>query len=126
MAALRMTLEGESQLKRQLENLIKNSPKELRRALRKVGERKFQITQERVPVKKGVLKGSGKFRVMISGKKEDLRVTIVYGGPDAPYARRVHDTHKTQSKFLESVLLESVPTLGGELRDEIDLARAMQ
>ena len=48
--------------------------------------------------------------VLVSSKRQDIRIAIVMGGSLAPYARIVHETHPTKSKFLESVILEAAGT----------------
>ena len=121
MAAIRVTFEGDKAMKRRFERAIEATPKELRRALVEVANRKLPIVQARTPVRTGALQRSVRVRVMVSQKKEDLRVTIIAGGPGIPYAARVHETHKTKSKFIESVILESVPTIGKEIAGELDL-----
>jgi hypothetical protein len=112
---IRLSMQGDAMMRDQLRRTIKEAPKELRRALLDFAESKVPIVVERTPRKTGKLQGTVRARVMVSGKKEDLRVTISAGGPDAPYARIVHETHKTQSKFIESVILESRGTAAGDI-----------
>jgi len=125
--AVRATLQGDKEMLARLERLAgdQGMRKELRGAVKEVGQDKLAITQDRVPVKTGKLQRSGRLLVMVSPKKEDIRISIVYGGPDVPYALRVHETHKTKSKFVESVILEAAPTAAGEIAGKIDLKRAV-
>ena len=110
-------------MQRRFERAIQETPKELRRVLKEVAERKLLIVQSRTPVKTGKLLASERVRVMVSAKKDDFRISILAGDSSAPYARIVHEIHKTKRKFLESVILESVPTIGSELAQTLDLAR---
>jgi hypothetical protein len=124
--AVRATLTGDKEMKRRLEHLTseKGLRKEARAATKEVGGEKLAISVDRAPEKTGKLKRSGRLLVMVSPKKEDIRISLVFGGPDVLYARRVHETHKTQSKFLESVILEAAGTAGHEIAAKIDLKRA--
>lgn len=122
----RFAMTGDKQMLARLERLAgdKGMRKELRKATVEVGETKIPIVQERTPVDKGNLVRSVRLRVMVSPKKEDIRISIVAGGPTAPYAARVHETHKTKSKFIESVILEAVPTAAADIGARIDLRAA--
>lgn len=131
MGAFSMKLEGERAMKRNLENMVRKFPVAVRRGTKVVAEQKLAITQARVPVKSGKLKSTGKVRVAlrkVSGE-ENISAEIVYGGPGVPYATKVHEDlsarHKGggKAKFVESVLMESVSTIGAELAREIDLKR---
>jgi len=53
-----------------------------------------------VPVKTGALRGSGRVEPP-KASGSDISVMMVYGGPAAPYAFKVHEDHPTKSKFLE-------------------------
>lgn len=127
VAAFRMAMDGDKAMKKRLEAAATDQgmKKEIRKAVKEVGLEKLAIVQERTPVKSGKLRASERLLVMVSAKKEDIRISLVAGGPDVNYARRVHETHKTHSKFLESVILEAVPTVGRELADRIDLKRVV-
>lgn len=93
--------------------------KDLRRALRLVAESKRTIVVKRTPKDVGTLRNT----VHVEGPEEDgntLRVSIVAGGPAAPYAIVQHenlDYHHTegQAKYIESVILESRPTIAREI-----------
>ena len=130
-APFRMTLEGDRAMKRTLENMVRKFPVAVRRGTRVVAEEKLAITQDRVPVKTGKLKSTGKVRVVIrkvSGD-ENISAEIAYGGDGVLYAHKVHEDlgarHKGggKAKYVESVLMESVSTIGPDLAREIDLKR---
>lgn len=127
-----MTLEGGEAMKVKLRLLAHQFPLEVRRAANVVIDRKLAITQERVPVKTGKLKKTGRKMVSLSkvGGAPNVSASIVYGSLEVLYARRVHEDllakHKVgQAKYVESVILESVSTAGSELANEISLQRAM-
>lgn len=104
----------------------KGMRKEARGALKEFGEPLVPKMRGRTPRKTGALQDSERLRVMVSSKKEDLRVTLIAGGPDAPYARKVHETHPTQSKFMEITINEAAPTAAAEIAKNIDLRRAVE
>ena len=124
---IKVALEGEQQMRKRLEHLAsdKGMRKELRAAATEVGGEKLEVAKDRAPYKTGRLRNSAKLKVMVSSKKEDIRIALIFGGPEAPYAVRVHESHPTQSKFLESVLLESARTIAAELGAKIDLEAAV-
>lgn len=126
--AFKAQLTGDKEMKQLLIRVAsdKGMRKEARGALKTVGGRKLQIAQSRVKVRTGKLQRSGRLYVMVSPKREDLRIAIAFGGKSygVLYARKVHDKHPTHSRFLVSVILESAGTAGRELAQEIDLRRA--
>lgn len=121
-----MTLEGDRSMKRKLEAAAgdKGMRKEARAALLELGDRLVVRIEADTPKKTGNLARTTKRRALVSGKREDLRVTIVQGGPEAPYAARVHETHPTQAGWMERDLREAAGTAGRQLAERIDLARA--
>lgn len=126
--AIRMTLAGDREMKQKLQGCAREFPLEARRGTRVVAMQKADLAQERAPEKTGKLKASKRVSVSIrkSGATPNISATVKFGGPDVRYARIVHETHPTQSKFLESVLLEAVPTIGADLAREIDLKKALK
>lgn len=124
--AVRATLVGDKAMKERFIRLASEEGmrKQLRSATKEVGEDKLAISVERAPEKTGRLKRSAKLRVMVSPKKEDIRISLSFGGPDVLYAAKVHETHKTHAKFLQSVILEAARTAGQEIGAKIDLKRA--
>lgn len=85
------------------------------------------------PVPKGVVPGALRASVRVIGpQRQGARIwtLIAAGGPSAPYAIFVHenldDFHKIgQAKYIESVILESRPSIGMRVARRIDLARAL-
>lgn len=122
-AQVRVSVEGSEAMRDQLRRAITEAPKELRRGLLAYAESKVDDVQARTPYKTGRLRRSVRARVMVSGKKEDVRVSILAGGAEAPYARIVHETHATQDKFLESVIYESRGSALGDIAKEVSLER---
>ncbi len=124
--AVKVQMTGDKAMLRKLEHLAgdKGMRKQARAAAIEIWESKLPIMQERTPFKTGKLRRSEKMRVMVSSKKEDIRLSLIAGGVGVEYARRVHETHKTKSKFMESVLLESASTAGRDIAAKIDLKAA--
>jgi len=129
--AFRASLEGEKELKAKLASIAgdKGMRKEARGAALEVAATLVEQMKARTPVKTGKLRDSERLKVMVSSKKEDIRISLLAGGPDAPYAALIHNDTKLrhpnggQSKFMESVILEAVPTAARDLAEKIDLRR---
>ena len=68
-------------------------------ALNTAAEEVFNESQRRVPVDTGNLRGSGR---VTPSKAETLQASVGYGGTAAAYALAVHETHRSQSKYLEA------------------------
>ena len=68
-------------------------------ALNKAAQDVYAESQRRVPVDLGNLKASARIE---PSTPDELRASISYGGTAAQYAAIVHETHRSQSKFLES------------------------
>lgn len=134
MSALKMTLTGDKEMKKRLERISVEFPLAARRGTREWAQEKLAIAQDRAPVKTGKLRDSGKVRITIgkratlfgfkASKEGDIAASIVFGGPDVPYARIQHETNPTHSKFLERTLVEAVGTAGAEIAEKIDLKKA--
>ncbi len=124
---IRMSLEGGGAMKRRLARVAGDQGlrKIMRTALKEVGGELLEVVLPGVPVKSGDLAKSGKVKVMVSSKKQDIRVGVVFGG-GLKYAWKVHETHKTHSKFLERPLLAAVRTIGGDIAERVDLAQAVR
>lgn len=134
---LRVTLTGDAAMKKKLERLSIEMPLIARRGTREWAQEKLAIAQERAPVKSGKLRDSGKVRITIgkratlfgqkASKSGDISASIVFGGPDVPYARLRHfynPKHPDKERFLERTLLEAVPTAGAEIAEKIHLKQA--
>jgi hypothetical protein len=128
---IRMSLDGGADMKKRLEDLARGFPRETRRAVVAVGERLLALTRDRVPVKTGALRDSGRISVQVrqAGGAPNILLTLAYGGPDARHAVRVHEDleqqHRSgQAKFAESVLREGQGTIGADIAGEISLPAA--
>lgn len=125
--AVRLSMVGDREMKRRLEKVAseKGLRKEARGALLDYGN-ELVVTEMRpnTPRKTGALQNSEEAKAMVSAKKEDLRVTLKAGGSTAPYAPRVHETHKTMSKFVEKTIQGARPKAAQEIAVRIDLKRA--
>jgi hypothetical protein len=98
--------------------------KQAREATKSVAESRVPVMQARTPRKTGKLQQSERVKVMVSSKKEEIRIALIAGGPDVLYARKVHATHKEQPLFLEKTLLELANTAAAEIGAKIDLKKA--
>lgn len=132
MAAVSMTIEGDAAMRRRLESCARDFPLESRRGMNVVLARLFAITQERVPVKSGKLKASGKKSVSLKKVEGEPNIagTILYGDSEVWYARLVHDNLKAkhphgQARYVASVIEEAAGTVGHELAKEIDLKKTV-
>lgn len=123
---VRMNWEGEKKMKAKLKAIAADSGlrKEARGALLDVGEVMVAEMKAACPVKSGKLQGSIRRRALVSTKKENMRITFLAGGPDIPYATRVHWQHKSKARFMTNVMNAHQPKLAGELAAKIDMARA--
>lgn len=103
--------------------VIRNAiPREFRKALVAIGERKLAQAQALVPVDTGDLKSTGTFSVRAGAQQ--VMLAVGFGGPRAPYAAKVHEDLEAhhddgQAKFLETVFNQG--GLGEELAAEIKL-----
>lgn len=125
--AIKVSIVGDKEMLRKLQHVAgdKGMRREARGALSDVADPMVEEMKAITPVKTGRLQRSERTRVMVSSKREDMRISLIAGGPDVRYAARVHETHKTKSKFMEKVLLQHKGTLGRELAAKIDLGRAV-
>lgn len=121
--AITVKMTGEKEMKKNLEGYAREMPKAARKGTKEWATEKLTIAVNRAPEKTGKLKASGKIRTSIRKKegKENIAASLVFGGPDVLYARRVHETHKTNSKFLERTIHEAAPTAAAELAAKIQL-----
>ena len=92
------TIQGVTKLVTALEKLEKEAKQRMRGALNRVAGEIFAESQRATPVDTGNLRASGRID---AATDENLTATISYGGTAAEYALAVHETHKSQSKFLE-------------------------
>ncbi len=75
--------------------------------------------KEITPVDTGTLRSSGfveKPKQTVSG----FEVTLGFGGPASPYAFTVHETHKTQSKYLEKPLNKAKQNMDKRIAKRVD------
>lgn len=124
--AFKASFTGEKEMKAKLQAIAgdKGMRREAREAALDVGGAILRNVQAETPVKTGRLLRSEVMKVMVSSKKEDIRISIIAGGPNIPYAKRVHETSPKHSKFMERPLLAAVPTAGRDIAARIDLKRA--
>ena len=104
-------------------------PDEAARALYAEANEIRTVSMRRTPVEFGTLRSS---HVVTEPEITDayVEVRIGVGGPAAPYALYVHENlsarHKNgQAKFLESALLEAMPTLARRIAARIAVERGL-
>ena len=124
--AFKASFTGDKEMKAKLRAVAgdKGMRKEARGAALEVGGVILQAMKAETPVDTGKLRDSERIKVMVSSKKEDIRITLIAGGAGILYAGVVHETHKTKSKFMERPLLAAAPTAGRDIAAKIDLKRA--
>jgi hypothetical protein len=130
---IRAGMEGDKELIRKLEHLAgdQGMRKQARAAaLAFAREECLPLMVERTPKKTGKLRSTETVKVRISSKKEDIGVTLVAGGAQAPYARIVHEDlrarHKVgRSKYMESVILEKRSSAAQGIGSRLNLEEAV-
>lgn len=110
-----------------LANIARNAPGDLSKALLEEAHVERAESMRRTPVEFGPLRASHEvLKPKVNGR--DISVSIVVGGPSAPYAWYVHENleafHKVgQAKFLESTVLESRDHFPARVARRIDMRR---
>jgi hypothetical protein len=130
---IRAGMEGDEQLLERLRHLAgdQGMRKQARQAaLGFAREECLPLMVERTPKKTGELRRSETVKVRVSSKKEDIGVTLVAGGANAPYARIVHENLKARhkvgrAKFMESVILEKRSSAAQGIGSRISLPEAV-
>ncbi len=97
----------------------------LMRAMRTVMEVKRTEVVKRTPKDIGTLRNT----IHVEGPESsgrEITVSIVAGGPAAPYAIVQHENMQYrhtigQAKYLESVILESRSTIGRDIADQVKI-----
>lgn len=108
MAQVAITTSGLPNLKAALLRFGKGGRRVLREAMIEALRPAFEETQDRVPVKSGKLKASG--RISVRAGEKQLTAKILYGGDGVPYALIVHENlehdhpNGGQAKYVESVV----------------------
>jgi hypothetical protein len=110
-------------VRKKIQQLSRQAPQIMMRALRQEAEIEATESKRRTPVDLGNLRAS----VHVEGpqmKGKNVEVAIVAGGPAAPYALFVHEDlnahHRVgQAKFIESTLKESAPFLAARIAKRI-------
>jgi hypothetical protein len=104
-------------------------PRVVARALFIEAEIEAKEAKKRTPVDLGNLRGSIHVTEPVI-VRQTMSVSIVAGGPSAPYAIYVHEDleafHQVgQAQFIESVIMESRPFMAARVARRIDLSRAL-
>lgn len=125
---------GGDAMRKKLASLRRRFPNAAASALYIESELMATEAKKRAPVDTGVLRGT----IHVVGPKKErgsIYTLIVAGGPSAPYAIYVHENtsanHSSppfgggQSKFIESVIDESRPTLLARVAQRANVETAM-
>jgi hypothetical protein len=112
-----------------LQRIHDGLPDEMANALREEAKIELKEAIRRTPRDTGALRRSGRVTEVKKGDRT-CSVSIIFGGPTAPYAVYVHEDLEAyhpvgQAKFLESVLLESRPHMAKRLAARIKLQRLL-
>lgn len=110
---------------KQLEQLARQSPKQIAGALYETLEEDTLEVKRRTPVDKGNLRAT----VHVTPpevRSSEIEAAIVAGGPAAPYARSQHENlgyrHTVgQAKFIESVLRENLSSYPVRIAKKMDV-----
>jgi len=113
-----------------LDRLASRFPNEVARALYEEAQIEMTEAKRRTPVKTGALRSTGHVDDPTVSFGGDISVTLGFGGPAAPYAVKVHEDmdafHRVgQSKYLESVIMESRPYMAARIARRIQLERLL-
>lgn len=124
VSLVRMTLDGNKQMKDRLLAIAREMPKLVRRAAKDYAAEKVEKARERAPLFTGRLRRSGRVTSNVSGK--NITATMKFGGHDVPYAAVIHwgRDGRSGNRFLQETIIEAVPTAGQELAEKIDLRKA--
>lgn len=104
----------------QLANIASAMPTLAQDALTVEAELIMTEAKRRTPVLTGALRSSG----VVLPLDGEIGATLTFGGPAAPYAVYVHENMEAfhgvgQAKFLESAVLEAIPSLPQQIADRI-------
>lgn len=105
------------------------APDEFARALYQEAQIELKEIKLRTPVDTGALRASEAIEGPVREGRR-IYVTVVAGGPAAPYAFTVHEDLEAfhphgEAKFIERPLQESAPYLADRIVKRIDLNRAL-
>jgi len=125
----KFTMSGGDEMRAKLQRLAKRFPQEEEMALFQEAQIEMTESKKRVPVDTGTLRASGHV-LKPETKWGRTSVDLVYGGAAEKYAVIVHEdleaNHKVgQAKFLESVLMESAPTMGERIAKRVEFNKSM-
>ena len=113
-------INGLKRVAARIDKLVQEGGRRFVAAARAEMEIELTEAKARTPVDTGALRASGH----VDGPDGGGRIRVVFGGPAAPYAVKVHEDLSAyhavgQAKFLESVLLESAPYLAQRIADRM-------
>jgi len=112
-------LRGQRELRAAVAAQAKKEPLRVKAAIVKEAETIMTASKKLVPVKTGNLRASGHVEI----HPTRIRVDLVYGGPAADYALRVHEDldafHRVgQAKYLEEPLNDAIPGMAQRIAND--------
>lgn len=120
----KIIIKGEEEMLAKLQEIARKYPKKIGASIYRQAE-KIMTKSKRdfVPVDTGALRSTG----MVEGpetKGKNIKVTLSYGGPAAPYATDQHEelsyVHTVGGpKYLERPLNEAVPKIAAEIAKDL-------
>jgi hypothetical protein len=117
--AVNVTITGASKVTARVKKFADEVRPAVRDAVNKVAGVVLNESQRRVPVDTGNLKASGR---LVPATAAELNATVSYGGTAADYALKVHEEHRSGSKYLEEPGRESAGLLKSEVLDAVKRA----
>ena len=120
---IHLELKGTREMQKALRKLGDRAEFGLKRALTTEGERVMAIAKRLTPVDTGALRASGHVQSPVV-TKDQIEVTLGFGGPSASYAVYVHERTELrhiagQAKFLEQPVNEAARGLADRLALEL-------
>jgi hypothetical protein len=129
MGAVATLYQGANAALRDLRKIQAFAPDEFARALYQEAQIELTEIKKRTPVDTGALRASERLEGPNRNGRQ-ISVTVLAGGPSAPYAFFVHEDleayHKQgEARYIENPLKESAPYLPARVAKRIDLNRAL-
>ena len=111
---------GQAEMNAKLRAIAKNYPLKVKKALRKHLELLMTKMKQpdNIPIDTGNMRDTG----FVESDEKGIGATMGFGGPAAPYTLKVHETHKTKSKFFERPFLEASGTIMRDVAEDCQLS----
>jgi hypothetical protein len=114
--SLKISISGIRDVREAVKRIADKHPRQVKKVLRSIAERIMTRSKREVPVDLGVLRGTGH----VEEHPTRLQVTLIYGGPAAPYAADQHENMSYNHtvggpKYLSRPLMAEVPGIAQEI-----------